>query len=106
MTARLNNLTLSRLSKTLLRSLSTSTIHKSNGLSYLHRIEDDPLKFLTFGKCLKIAAEKYPDRNAVVSCAENSSITFAEVLDKVQNLMLTCKFTTERQFLLHNRVIS
>lgn len=70
-------------SKTINRNLSSSKVLQTAAASYIHRIQDDPLKFVTFGQCLKDIANRYPDREAIVSCAENSSITFAEALDKV-----------------------
>lgn len=56
----------------------------SSKVSYIHRIENDPLKFLTVGQLLKISAEKYSDREAVISCVEKSKITFGEALEKVK----------------------
>lgn len=35
------------------------------------------------GQVLKLTADKYPDREALVSCSENARLTFAETLDKV-----------------------
>lgn len=68
--------------------LSGTRIAKKNyeldGTSYFHQTKGNPLKYLTFGQCLKNAAEKYPNRQAVVSCTENSSITFAKALHKVK----------------------
>lgn len=55
----------------------------SNNVSYIHRLENDPLKFLTVGQLLKITADKYSDREAVISCEEKRKITFGEALDKV-----------------------
>ena len=72
-----------KVSKSLNRNVSTSKILQTTNASYIHKVEDDSLKFLTFGQCLKNIANRYPDREAIVSCAENSSITFAEALDKV-----------------------
>ncbi|KAG5674730.1 hypothetical protein PVAND_004682 [Polypedilum vanderplanki] len=55
--------------------------------SYYHRIENEKLKYLTFGQLLKSSAEKFANRQALVSCAENNrSITFAEALDKSDRL--------------------
>lgn len=72
-----------KVSKSLNRNFSTSKILQTTNASYIHKVEDDSLKFLTFGQCLKNIANRYPDREAIISCAENSSITFAEALDKV-----------------------
>ena len=51
--------------------------------SYFHRLGDEPLKYYSIGQILKQAALKYPDRQSIVSCMENSQLTFAELLDKV-----------------------
>ena len=51
--------------------------------SYIHNIGASALKYETIGQVLKTTALKYPDRIALVSCVENTKITFAETLDKV-----------------------
>lgn len=61
------------------RNLSTP----SRKPSYIHRIENNQLKYVTIGQLLKTASIKYPNIEAIVSCAENSKITFAETLEKV-----------------------
>lgn len=82
---RLSTLSFQKVSKHLNRNFNSSKIlQQTAAASYIHRIDKDPLKFLTFGQCLKNIANRYPDREAIVSCAENSSITFSEALDKVQ----------------------
>lgn len=83
-----NKAILHSLNRNVLRSFSLSAKILSAKPSYLHRIENEPLKFVTVGQVLRTSAEKYADRQALVSCAENSSITFAEVLDKVLQLLL------------------
>lgn len=104
---RLSTLSFQKVSKSLKRNFSSSKILQTTAASYIHRIDEDPLKFLTFGQCLKNIANRYPDREAIVSCAENSSITFAEALDKVQYY---CHFIDVHKcinlllFSLHNRV--
>jgi hypothetical protein len=51
--------------------------------SYVHRIGAEPLEYKTIGQLLKETATKYPDRIALVSCIENTRITYAEALEKV-----------------------
>lgn len=67
------------------RNFSTGKVNRLAGISYLHRTDNDPLKYITFGQCLKNIADRYPDRQAIVSSAENSSVTFSEVLDRVMD---------------------
>lgn len=52
--------------------------------SYLHCADQDPLKYVTLGKVLKNAAEKYSDRLSLISCSEKSQISFNEALFKVR----------------------
>jgi medium-chain acyl-CoA ligase, mitochondrial len=55
-------------------------------LSYYHRIGTNPLQHKTIGQILKSTTDQFPNREAIVSCSENSRLTFAEVLDKVDRL--------------------
>jgi hypothetical protein len=57
--------------------------NSSSKASYIHRIENDPLKYLTIGQLLKQSSIKYADKQAVVSCAEKSTLTFAQAIEKV-----------------------
>lgn len=52
-------------------------------LSYFHQVGPEKLRFVNIGQVLKQTAEKFPDRESVVSCSENTRLTFAETLDKV-----------------------
>lgn len=72
--------------KNLQKVLSFSRRNYSKKSSYIHRIENDPLKYLTIGQLLKISAEKYSEREAVVSCAEKSKVTFRGALEKADKL--------------------
>lgn len=54
--------------------------------SYIHRTSNEPLKYLTIGQLLKQSAEKYSDRDAVISCDEKLKISFGEALEKVSSL--------------------
>lgn len=51
--------------------------------SYIHQRGSQPLKFLNVGQLLDQTAQKFPDREALISCSEDSRITFAETLEKV-----------------------
>lgn len=58
----------------------------SQGISYIHKVGTEPLQYKTIGQILQQSADKYGDREALVSCHEKSRHTFAETLEKV-NLM-------------------
>lgn len=60
--------------------------------SYYHRLEDEPFQYYTVGQLLKNAAEKYGDRLALISCSEQSQITFNETLDKVMKISIILNF--------------
>ena len=55
----------------------------SNSLSYYHRIEGEPFKYITVGELLHNAAEKYGEKISVISYSEKKRISFAETLEKV-----------------------
>lgn len=76
------------LTLTLTRYYSSSTlVHKSAGnLSYYHKVGSLPLLYRTIGQQLTLTAEKYPNRNAVVSCHENQALTYPELLYKSNKL--------------------
>jgi hypothetical protein len=69
-------------------AFSTSAKATENA-SYFHQLGPEPLKFSSIGQVLKQTAIKYPDREALVSCSENSRLTFAEALDKVNKKLIT-----------------
>lgn len=46
----------------------------------------EPLKFRTIGQQLSLTADKYGDREALVSCLENQRLTYAQVLEKADQL--------------------
>lgn len=66
-------------------SLSTRTEHQP---SYYHYVGKEPLVYRTVGQQLQRAAEKYGDREAVVSFFQHKRYTYQEVLEKVKNLFL------------------
>ncbi|CRK94406.1 CLUMA_CG007913, isoform A [Clunio marinus] len=67
-------------------SHSTFADTSENKASYFHKISNRPIKYQNIGQILKEASIKYCNREALVSCSENSKITFSETLDKVDRL--------------------
>ncbi|XP_058818356.1 medium-chain acyl-CoA ligase ACSF2, mitochondrial isoform X1 [Topomyia yanbarensis] len=59
--------------------------HEQNQ-SYIHHIGKHPLVYRNVGQHLRLAAEKYPNNEAIVSCHENKRLTFSEVLEKVDRI--------------------
>lgn len=55
----------------------------SNRLSYYHRIEGEPFKYITVGELLQNAAEKYGEKISLITYSEKKRISFAETLEKV-----------------------
>jgi hypothetical protein len=64
----------------------------SNKLSYYHRIEGEPFKYITVGQLVQIAAEKYGDKISLITYSEKKRISFAETLEKVP------KFKSQKLF--------
>ncbi|ETN65605.1 hypothetical protein AND_002624 [Anopheles darlingi] len=54
--------------------------------SYVHHIGSKPLVYRNVGQHLRIAAEQFPNIDAVVSCHESTRLSFSAVLDKVDRL--------------------
>ncbi|XP_053692203.1 medium-chain acyl-CoA ligase ACSF2, mitochondrial-like [Sabethes cyaneus] len=54
--------------------------------SYIHHIGKEPLVYRNVGQHLRLAAEKYLNNEAIVSCHENKRLTYSEVLEKVDRL--------------------
>nr|XP_029709408.1 acyl-CoA synthetase family member 2, mitochondrial-like isoform X2 [Aedes albopictus] len=54
--------------------------------SYIHHIGKNPLVYRNVGQHLRIAAEKYPNNEALVSCHENKRLTFSDVLEKADRI--------------------
>lgn len=52
--------------------------------SYIHKLGTQSLKHLTVGQMLSQSAEKFSDRESLISCNENLRLTFSETLDKVK----------------------
>nr|XP_029709379.1 acyl-CoA synthetase family member 2, mitochondrial-like [Aedes albopictus] len=64
--------------------------HNNHGiarsLSYIHNIGKHPLVYRNVGQHLKVAAESFPNHEALVSVHEAKRLTFSDVLDKVDRL--------------------
>lgn len=54
--------------------------------SYVQCTDSIPLLYRTIGQQLKLAAQKFPNNEALVSCHERHRFTYAEVLEKVDRL--------------------
>ncbi|XP_021915735.1 acyl-CoA synthetase family member 2, mitochondrial-like [Zootermopsis nevadensis] len=54
--------------------------------SYLHNPGIEPISALTVGQLVDIAADKWPDKEAIVSVFQGHRYTFAEVREKTDNL--------------------
>lgn len=66
--------------KVLKRYYSSSVETK---LSYYHRIEGEPFKYITVGELLENAAKKYGEKISLITYSEKKRISFAETLEKV-----------------------
>ena len=54
--------------------------------SYFHCVGSEPLSSLTIGQLVDIAAEKWKDREALVSVYQGHRLTFNEVRNKVRQI--------------------
>lgn len=70
--------------KPLACSANTNTTERNQ--SYIHHIGKKPLVYRNVGQHLQIAAEKYPNNEALVSCHENKRLTFSDVLEKADRI--------------------
>ncbi|XP_050435536.1 medium-chain acyl-CoA ligase ACSF2, mitochondrial-like isoform X3 [Adelges cooleyi] len=64
-------------------STDSSSIPKP---SYYKGIQNEPLTNMTVGQLVDMAAETYPDREAIVSVQQNRRITFLELKNEVDEL--------------------
>ncbi|XP_070503816.1 medium-chain acyl-CoA ligase ACSF2, mitochondrial-like [Chironomus tepperi] len=55
-------------------------------LSYYHRTEGEPFKYITVGELLQNAAEKYGEKASLITYSEKNRISFAETLEKADRL--------------------
>jgi hypothetical protein len=51
--------------------------------SYYHQPGETKLLYRTIGQQIKVASQKFADNEAIVSCHEDTRLTYAEALDKV-----------------------
>ncbi|XP_055589773.1 medium-chain acyl-CoA ligase ACSF2, mitochondrial-like [Uranotaenia lowii] len=65
---------------------SSSILASERGQSYIHHIGKEPLVYRNVGQHLKLAVEKYPNNEAIVSCHENRRLTYSQVLEKVDRI--------------------
>lgn len=56
---------------------------KKSTPSYYHNFGTEPLVYRTLGQNFDLAAEKYGDREAIVSCQDQKRYTFTEMQEKV-----------------------
>uniref|UniRef100_A0A182JX55 AMP-dependent synthetase/ligase domain-containing protein n=1 Tax=Anopheles christyi TaxID=43041 RepID=A0A182JX55_9DIPT len=75
----------------ILQSIRTQSTDASGGQekgqSYIHHIGSKPLVYRNVGQHLRLAAERFPNNEAIVSCHEaGARLTYAAVLDKVDRL--------------------
>ncbi|XP_058056949.1 medium-chain acyl-CoA ligase ACSF2, mitochondrial [Anopheles bellator] len=68
------------------RTQSTQEQEHERRQSYVHHIGSKPLVYRNVGQHLQLAAERFPNNEAVVSCHESTRLTFSAVLDKVDRL--------------------
>lgn len=60
--------------------------HSNQNQSYVHCPSTRPLLYRNIGQHLRLATEKFPNREALVSCHENKRFTFSDVLEKADRL--------------------
>ncbi|XP_062547096.1 medium-chain acyl-CoA ligase ACSF2, mitochondrial-like [Armigeres subalbatus] len=77
--------------------VSPKTLHSSSGIevqsltgganqSYAHNADAQPLIYRNIGQHLRLAVEKYPNNEALVSSYEAKRFSFSEVMEKVDRL--------------------
>ncbi|XP_019547239.2 medium-chain acyl-CoA ligase ACSF2, mitochondrial-like [Aedes albopictus] len=54
--------------------------------SYVHNADAQPLLYRNIGQHVRLAAEKYPNNEAMVSCHEAKRFSFSDVMEKVDRL--------------------
>ncbi|KAL1391470.1 hypothetical protein pipiens_012367 [Culex pipiens pipiens] len=62
---------------------TSSSLAQEQSQSYIHHIGKDPLVYRNVGQHLRLAAEKYPNNEAIVSCHQAQRLTYSDVLEKV-----------------------
>ncbi|GJQ80425.1 hypothetical protein Trydic_g12282 [Trypoxylus dichotomus] len=59
---------------------------KYSNLSYIHKVGNEPLRYMTVGELLENAAVKYRDRPSIISRGQNVTVTFGDLLEKADRL--------------------
>uniref|UniRef100_A0A182UB21 AMP-dependent synthetase/ligase domain-containing protein n=1 Tax=Anopheles melas TaxID=34690 RepID=A0A182UB21_9DIPT len=69
------------------QSTDATGVAHEKAQSYVHHIGSKPLVYRNVGQHLRLAAERFPNNEAIVSCHEaGARLTYAAVLDKVSRL--------------------
>ena len=59
--------------------------------SYIHKVGEQPLKYITIGQLLEETANKFGERKAIISLHQNESLTFSELLQRADKLAAALK---------------
>ncbi|XP_063918020.1 medium-chain acyl-CoA ligase ACSF2, mitochondrial-like [Zophobas morio] len=59
--------------------------------SYIHKVGEQPLKYITIGQLLEETANKFGERKAVISVHQNTFLTFSELLQRADKLAAAFK---------------
>ncbi|EDS37635.1 AMP dependent coa ligase [Culex quinquefasciatus] len=65
---------------------TSSGLAQEQSQSYIHHIGKEPLVYRNVGQHLRLAAEKYPNNEAIVSCHQAQRLTYSDVLEKVDRI--------------------
>uniref|UniRef100_A0A182UZX0 AMP-dependent synthetase/ligase domain-containing protein n=1 Tax=Anopheles merus TaxID=30066 RepID=A0A182UZX0_ANOME len=66
------------------QSTDATGVAHEKAQSYVHHIGSKPLVYRNVGQHLRLAAERFPNNEAIVSCHEaGARLTYAAVLDKI-----------------------
>ncbi|XP_058818355.1 medium-chain acyl-CoA ligase ACSF2, mitochondrial-like isoform X2 [Topomyia yanbarensis] len=69
-----------------LHTVKAHQIDGTNDQSYVQHTGGKPLLYRNIGQHLRLAVEKYPNNEAVLSCHECKRYTYSEVMDKVDRM--------------------
>ncbi|XP_063922160.1 medium-chain acyl-CoA ligase ACSF2, mitochondrial-like isoform X2 [Zophobas morio] len=59
--------------------------------SYVHKVGEQPLKYVTIGQLLEEVAKNFGDRKAIISVHQDKFLTFSELLDKTDKVAASFK---------------
>ncbi|KAF2897795.1 hypothetical protein ILUMI_08382 [Ignelater luminosus] len=65
---------------------SIRSLRKYSKLSYIHHIGKEPLRSLTLGKVYENTANKYPEREAIISLEQRKRLNYQEFLEQADKL--------------------